>query len=243
MDNKINKSCVLYFHINPLKNEIFYVGIGNKYRPKSKNNRNQFWLNTVNKYGYIIDIVETDLTWEEACEREKFYISKIGRRDLNQGSLVNLTDGGEGGFGVIPSTEKRNKISKSNFGKKRSSDVILKMKEQRKGSGNIMFNKHHKKESKIKMRLKKLGKKSSIETIEKVRQNSIEMWKNEEIRKRISNFRKKPVIQYTTNMNFVKEWGSAADVMEKLGIDSSSIHKCCKNKKQTAKGFIWKYKI
>jgi len=76
----------LYFHINPVKNEIFYVGLGRKRRAWSKA-RNIFWKNTVNKYGgFIVDIVEENLSIEEACERERFYIKKIGRRDLGLGS-------------------------------------------------------------------------------------------------------------------------------------------------------------
>ena len=59
-----NKYCV-YFHINPLKNEIFYVGIGSVKRAHSKS-RSKWWKNIVSKYGYIIDIIETDLTWSEA---------------------------------------------------------------------------------------------------------------------------------------------------------------------------------
>jgi len=108
-------NCYLYFHINPLFNHIFYVGIGYKYdknnkpsRAYSKCNRNKFWHNTVKKYGYIVDIVETDLTWEDACIKEIFYIHRIGRRDLKTGTLVNMTNGGDGN--INPSQETRKKI-------------------------------------------------------------------------------------------------------------------------------------
>jgi NUMOD3 motif-containing protein len=96
-----NKYC-LYFHINSVKNEIFYVGIGTTKRPYQKHRRNKFWHNIVKKYNYVVDVVEENLTKDEAIEREKFYINKIGRRDLNKGSLVNMTDGGEGTFGLVP---------------------------------------------------------------------------------------------------------------------------------------------
>lgn len=82
----------VYFHINPVKNQIFYVGKGRGKRAWSKHNRNPFWQNTVDKYGWIVNIVEEGLTNAEACEREIFYIKKIGRINL-----CNLTDGGEGG--------------------------------------------------------------------------------------------------------------------------------------------------
>ena len=48
---------VLYFHINPLRNEIFYVGIGSKARAYSKDSRNRFWKFLVSKYGFIVNIV------------------------------------------------------------------------------------------------------------------------------------------------------------------------------------------
>jgi hypothetical protein len=88
----MSNNCV-YFHINPVKQEIFYVGIGNKNRPDSKQNRNKYWHNTVNKYGYIVVIIEKDLEWLEAVEREKYYIQLIGRKDLKLGTLLNMTDG------------------------------------------------------------------------------------------------------------------------------------------------------
>lgn len=110
-----NKCCV-YFHINPLKNEIFYVGIGNKKRPYDKRSRSIFWKRIFNKYGYIVNIIESDLNWDDACKKEIFYIKKLGRRDLGTGSLVNMTDGGEGKKGSIISEESRKRISDGHLG-------------------------------------------------------------------------------------------------------------------------------
>lgn len=84
----------VYFHINPLKNEIFYVGKGYGNRAYDKRGRNSYWKNVVNKYGLIINIIEDGLDELKAFEREKFYIKKIGRD-----KLVNMTDGGEGSTG------------------------------------------------------------------------------------------------------------------------------------------------
>ncbi len=99
----------IYFHINPLKNCIFYIGKGRSRRAYTKFHRSELWHNTVNKYGYIINIIEEGLTNEEACEREKFWIKRIGRKDLGLGNLVNHTDGGDGLIGL--SKEARIKIS------------------------------------------------------------------------------------------------------------------------------------
>ena len=144
MENKF----YIYFHINPLKNEVFYVGKGEGKRIYQKQNRNKYWINTSNKYGYIVDIIESDLTEEQAFEREVFYIKKIGRRDLGLGTLVNMTDGGDGGVGRIQSIEERNKRSSSLKGRispmkgiKHSDESKLKMSNKRKG---MKFSEAHK---------------------------------------------------------------------------------------------------
>ena len=115
----------IYFHINPLKNEIFYVGKGKGKRAYSKNNRNNYWYNTTKRYGYIIDITEDGLTEQEAFEREIFYINKIGRKDLGLGSLINMTNGGEGPSGIKHTDEA----------KKRTPEFCKLMKEMKKGVG------------------------------------------------------------------------------------------------------------
>lgn len=86
----------VYFHINPLKNEIFYVGIGNENRPYHTKGRSDIWNRTVKKYGYIIDIAHSDISRNEAIKLEISYIKKLGRKDLGLGNLVNMTDGGDG---------------------------------------------------------------------------------------------------------------------------------------------------
>lgn len=139
---------VLYFHINPVKNEIFYVGIGYRRRAYVKDRRSKFWKAIVGKYGLLIDIIEEDLTMEEAIEREKFYIKKIGRRDLGLGPLVNLTDGGEGSTGVKVSEETRLKSSKSLSGKKRTDETKKKMSEAQKGRVGYTLGKKWSEESK-----------------------------------------------------------------------------------------------
>ena len=128
----INDTCV-YFHINPLKNEIFYVGIGSAKRPYMTKKRNIHWNGIRNKYGYIIDIAHENISWKKACELEKFYISKIGRKDLKKGTLVNLTDGGEGAKGIPRSEELREKLRNFNLGKKQSLEAKEKQRKAQTG--------------------------------------------------------------------------------------------------------------
>lgn len=92
---------VVYRHIRLDKNEPFYIGIGNEKRPYEKRRRNKYWQNITFKSNYKIDILFNDLTWEEACEKEKEFIRLYGRKDLSLGCLVNLTDGGDGTLNTI----------------------------------------------------------------------------------------------------------------------------------------------
>jgi len=99
----------LYRHIRLDKNEPFYIGIGSDpKRAYSNRNRNKYWKNIVNNFGYEVDIILEDLTWEEACEKEKEFIKIYGRFEFG-GSLCNMTDGGGGGFGVIVSEQTKEK--------------------------------------------------------------------------------------------------------------------------------------
>ena len=67
MTMKMNNK-VLYFNINNVKNEVFYVGIGNLKRDKSKHKRSNNWLSYIKKYDYDIMIEESNISWDEACE-------------------------------------------------------------------------------------------------------------------------------------------------------------------------------
>jgi hypothetical protein len=106
----------VYRHIRLDKNEPFYIGIGSDSdykRAKTNTRRNKHWVN-ISKFGYEIDILFDDITWEEACLKEKEFISLYGRTDLGKGSLCNLTNGGEGVLGRIYKHSESAKLKMSN---------------------------------------------------------------------------------------------------------------------------------
>lgn len=110
----------LYRHLKSC-GEVFYIGIGktkNFKRAKSKSGRSNFWKDVVNKHGYEVQILTTGKTLTEANELEKILVAWYGRRDLGKGTLVNLTDGGDGTEGFVPSEEQRKKQSDSMKGRK-----------------------------------------------------------------------------------------------------------------------------
>lgn len=51
----------------------------------------------------------------------------------------------------------------------------------------------------------------------------------------------KPVLQYTLDGQFVKEWSSTMEC-KRNGYNHSHIIECCRKNRKTHKGFIWKYK-
>ena len=101
---------VLYRHTRLDKNEPFYIGIGdNETRAYNKVNRTKHWK-SIAKKGYEVEVLLEDLTWEQACEKEREFIALYGRKDLKTGTLVNLTDGGEGTFGYKHTEEVKQKL-------------------------------------------------------------------------------------------------------------------------------------
>ena len=106
---------VLYAHRKETDGSIFYVGIGTEKRPYTNKSRNDYWHNTVNKYGYYVDVLAKELSIEDALELEEFVICELGRKDLGNGNLVNLNNGGKGNLQVSDLTKK--KMSKSAIGR------------------------------------------------------------------------------------------------------------------------------
>lgn len=155
---------IVYQHIRKDTNTIFYIGIGkNNKRAFSKDGRNRHWRNIVNKFGYEINITHEDICWEEACVIEKYLIDFYGRKDIGKGELVNMTDGGDGVYGMKQSDYCRIKSSLLNKGKKLSKETREKISIGNKG-------KRVSEESKRLMSIAKKGKKNlSVSVLNKTK--------------------------------------------------------------------------
>jgi hypothetical protein len=124
---------VVYQHRRLDNNSIFYIGIGGKSRPHSKCKRSPHWNSIVNKYGYEVDIILSDLSPEEAKAWEVYLIKLHGKRNDKTGNLVNISDGGESASGVKRSEEFKKRISEIHKGKVLSTDTRRKLSEMRMG--------------------------------------------------------------------------------------------------------------
>lgn len=125
-----SNNCYLYFHIRNDTQEIFYVGIGvgkSYKRAFDKSNRNKFWQNITNKIDYTVRIVYDRLSWDKARQREIKLIKLLGRRDLKTGSLVNLTEGGDGSYKRIVTSETRDKIRQYQLANPKSEEFLEKL--------------------------------------------------------------------------------------------------------------------
>jgi len=122
----------IYRHIRLDNNETFYIGIGKLTkkgytRAYNKNKRNKFWKNIVKKTDYQVDIIYHSDSHDEICKKEIQAIKQIGRRITKEGSLVNLTAGGEGVLGYRhskKSIEKGRQTMKETIKKKGMSESV-----------------------------------------------------------------------------------------------------------------------
>ncbi len=209
--------------------EPFYVGKGKNSRYKCHFKKSEREANynplknetfsKIESFGFnpldFVIMFRINMSESESFIWELLLISKIGRKDLGIGPLVNLTDGGEGPSGCV--SKRRGKTYEEIHGV----ELAQKMRDIRRerfiGDKNPMFGKS----SGMK------GKKMS-----------------EESRAKLSSSKSKPIIQMDLDSNFIKEWSSVREASEVLGIHQSSLNNCLSlnYRAKTAGGFKWEYK-
>lgn len=261
-----NKSYYVYAHEKETDGSVFYIGKGKLDRAWNFRKRNEYWKRVANKYGVVVKILFDNLSEKDALGLE---IESIKEHRENGCKLCNLTDGGEGSSGWIPTTETRARMSKNNVF--RRPEFIEQFSKLRIGT-------KHSKESraKISTSLKILGRKPSQETIEKMRKTntgrvfSQETLKklsiahtgfrhteesklkmsitrtgrkiSEECKKKISIANKKSIV-CSNGLTFdgIKD---AVEWLNSIGIKQNgqgNISSCCAGKLKTAYGFSWKF--
>ena len=108
---------VVYQHRRKDTGEVFYVGIGkSEKRAYDKARRYKPWKDFVKNHEYYVEITHKDIILEEAASIEKYLIAFYGRRDLGQGPLVNMTDGGEGTKNLSQESRSKMAVNKGMFG-------------------------------------------------------------------------------------------------------------------------------
>lgn len=147
------KRFYIYRHIRTDTDEVFYIGkganrISRKWdyeRAYTHYRRNKFWQSVVSKCPDIeVEIVMEFDTEEQCIAKEIELIALYGRRNRGTGTLVNLTDGGDGTTGRICTEELRQKRRERVTGSKHPSfGKQLSAETRRKKSEAINGEKHH----------------------------------------------------------------------------------------------------
>lgn len=177
-----------YLHRRASDGQPFYVGKGKNDRAHRANHRNPHWHRTVKKHGLRVEILTRWPNEAEAFEHEKFLIWCFRDMGFN---LVNLSDGGEGQSGWVPTKETKARISAAKMGKpspKRGvplpESVRLKMIETKRGKTLTA-------EHKAKISAAGKGVAKSAEHKAKISQGAKGRIVSEETRKKISEAHKR----------------------------------------------------
>lgn len=170
----------VYLHKRLDTGGVFYVGKGKGKRAFSRSNRNRYWINVVNKTNFEVEIVAKNLSEQEALSFEIYLISLLRSKG---NKLTNLTSGGEGVAGYVPTKETRLKISKMNTGRECTQKTRDKL-------SIINTGKKLKDTHKNKIALAHKGKKFSKVTLSKMAKAKKGRLLTEETKKRISEANK-----------------------------------------------------
>jgi hypothetical protein len=251
--------------------EPFYIGKGTRGRcyngiRDKKSSRKVSKINSIIKKGEfpIIIKIEEGLTNKESQEREKLYIKKIGRMDLGEGPLTNMTSGGDGGSGIKHSEEWKKILSKSILQFSLDNEFLGEypsVKDAAEKTGVIKQNIS----SNLTGKYKTAGgfiwryKDPSV-SLQGHLKNSFEMPRHsEETKKKMSlsskkgedhhmkkkiganNPRSKKIVQKNLEGEIIKVWDSMSDIKRELGFTPSNICRCCQGYVKRIGGFKWEY--
>ncbi len=103
----------VYGHYVSGSNEPFYIGKGKEQRAWVTQHRNFLWKEVVAEHRYEVRIIQDNMNETDALLLETELIEKYGRIDLDTGILVNMTEGGNGGMGMLMTEEYRQNLANS----------------------------------------------------------------------------------------------------------------------------------
>lgn len=204
---------------------------GKKYIGKDINNRPGYLgsgiyiKQAIQKYGkenFKKTILEYCISKKHLMEREEYWLNKFDAE--NNSEFYNKTNKAFGNSGQTE--EGKRKISISRKGWKPTEEQKLKMSKSKKG--HPMYTEEWK--QKISQSTKGIKKSEDFKK-----------WQSENQKGNIN--RRKKVIQYDMDGNFIKEWDYVLEAAYSLGKKTgAAITEVCNGKRKSIYGYVWKYK-
>lgn len=187
-----------------------------QYKHKACKNQN-FLYNALVKYGW--ENFKVDILWSTTDDTNIVDILNDMEKDfiyLYDSIAPNGYNLRSGGDFYELSQETKDKISKSKIGKKMSDEAKLNMSIGKIGVARKEF---------TDITIKKMSKPKTKEHSEN-----------------ISKGKKKVVLQYDLDGNFIKEWSCLNDTQSIGGFNCTSVGNVCRGNQKTSGGYIWQYK-
>lgn len=241
-----NNYCV-YKHTSPSGK--VYIGITSlepekRWKSGKGYPHNKYFTNAINRYGwenFTHEILFTELSKEEACQKETELIAfyKSNQREFG----YNLEKGGY--CGSIMSDETKRKISESSKGRKHTEEAKRKVSEANKGHEvSIETRKKISESHKGKTTWNKGTKGICKPNAGSFKKGNTPWNKGLKGKRGELASNTKPVIQYDLSFNKIAIFISAIVACEKTGLPMNgygNISACCRGKRKTAYGYIWRY--
>lgn len=237
----MNKKYTVYIHISPSWK--YYVGL-TSLEPSSRWGRNgrgyktQYFKRAIEKYGwddFIHIIVANNLSKDDASTLEQLLIKQLKSNNAEYG--YNITDGGETANGLHHTEETKNKIA----------ELVSYPIDQYDLNGNYIKSWRS---AQVAARELKLDGSAILKCCKgKYHSSKGYVWRYKDepfekyFRKKYQQpSQRKRVKQFSKDGVFIKMWDSMTEVMKYLNIGSiSAISSCCKRKRSSAYGYIWRY--
>lgn len=211
---------VLYRHTSPSGK--VYIGITNQPVTHRWNNGKGYFnlkkspfKSTIIKYGW--DNIKHEVLFFNLSEDKAKYLEKIFIKIYkNKGISLNVTDGGDGCYGIVP-WNKGIKVPYEQSNKRKGCHLTEEHKQKLSISHKGKNTKGHSwtEEQRRKMSLVKVGQHHSEAAKKKIKENSAKA---------------KKVIEYNSKGDVVATFPSAVEAAKKYGIDISWVAKTCRTK-------------
>lgn len=206
-----------------------YGNLNDVYIGETKNSRES---DHKRKFGSQIEYIEIDEV--NSRDRKDWKPLEIYWIQQFKAWGFNVLNKNEGGGGPITHSKKsRQKISQNKKGKPSS----LKDKKRPEISKKLKGRKSYMTpETSLKISQALKGKPLSEEHKQKIKQT------RGFLKNRKNTWQNTPVLQYTLDSKFLKEWSSQIEATKSLNKTGDGIGACCRGRQKSAYGYIWKFK-